>query len=806
MIRNYILVAFRNLTRNKLFSIINIFGLAIAMSICMAIIMLVADQLTYDRHNTKRERIYRITSTMVGDNGLEHGNEYATTTLPVRNELLENYTGVEKAVRIVRGFGNGWIEFDNQDVNVPLAGFYADAETLDFFEYELEHGDSRTALVEPYSVVITKKAAKKLFKQDNPVGETIKVGDLGIYKVTGVLKETEHKSHIVFEALASISTLQSKKVENVIGDLDNWDNFTSGWVYIMLQEKMTVADLQSYYDKIYKKHYANLTDPEKTKVKMHSQALMDISPGAFLNNAIGPFLPWIFVYFFAGLAGVVMLTSCFNFTNLSIAKSLSRAREIGVRKVTGASRFQIFKQFLSESIILALISLGVAFLLLMIFKPMMLQLSVAKTLKWDLEANYVVYAVFVVFALLVGILAGLFPAVVLSGFQPVKVLKGMSNIKLFSKIGLRKTLLVVQFTFSLIFILSVIIVFNQLNFFLNADHGFSTENKINVRLNSASPTALKTALEKYASIESVSAVSHIPAAGITYGGGFKKNADDKEWTNLDYFSVDEDYLKNLELTLIAGKHFSKEAGEGNKNFIVINETAVKAFNFKSAADALGEEVIFQNDSSRKHIIGVVKDYTHQLLIEKMAPMALMYDPTQFKLLQVKYTGTYESAAKTVETAWANVNPALKVDYKDFGYEIRWFYDMIFGDLVDILSVVAFLAIMISCFGLLGMAIYTTETRMKEISIRKILGSTDKALIVLLSKGFLILLVISIFIGVPIAYFINNLWLQSIAYHIEISAGIIISGILILIGFGAITIGSQTVRAAFTNPVDNLKNE
>jgi putative ABC transport system permease protein len=810
MLRNYFKTAFRSLIRHRFFSAINVFGLAVAMSICMGIIMLVADQMMYDRHNVNRDRIYRITSTMVGSDGKERGgNEYATTVLPIRDELLSSYTGVEKAARIVRGFGNGWMEFDQQDVNVPLAGFFADPEVLDLFQYELEHGDPKTALIEPYSVVLTKKAAKKLFKQDNPVGEMIKVGEQGVYKVTGVIKDTDLKSHIVFEAFASMSSIKSIKPDakhDRNKDVENWNNFTAGWVYVMLEERKEPKDIAPHFDKIFKKQYAGITNPDQFKVRFHLQSLMDISPGKFMNNPIGPFLPWIFIYFFAGLAGVVMLTSCFNFTNLSIARSLTRAREIGVRKVTGAARWQIFVQFLSESIIIALFSLAVAFIFLMAVKPFMLQLSFARMLKWDLEANLYVYGVFFVFAIIVGILAGFFPAVVLSGFQPVKVLKSLNNMKLFSKMALRKSLLVAQFTMSLIFILSVIVVFNQFNLFLRADHGFRTENKIMLRLHNTSATALKTELEKYPNIENVSAASHIPAAGTMYGEGFKKSLSEKDWTNINYFAVDEDYLTNMGVTLKAGRYFSKDAGESNKNFIVINEKALKALHYDSPIDALGEEIIFQPDSTKKEIIGVVQDYNHSLLIQELEPMALMYAPSQISLLQINYSGNFADASKTVEASWAAINPSLKIDYKDFKEEIRFFYDMVFGDLVNILGVVAFLAIIISCLGLLGMATYTTETRIKEISIRKILGSSHGSIVYLLSKGFFVILGIAIVIAVPAAYFINNLWLQLIAYHVTIDIGMVLLGVFLLIVFGVITIGSQTWRAAFINPVDNLKSE
>ncbi len=806
MLNNYIKTAIRSLLRHRFFSAINIFGLTVAMALSMIIIMLVADQMMYDRYNTKRDRIYRVNSIPFGQQGEQH-TETATSALPLKQELLENHAGIEKVVRIVRGFGNMWLEIE-QNVNIPVAGYYVDPEMLDLFEYELEYGDARTALIEPYSVVLTKKAAKKLFRQDNPVGETFKVGKEGPYKVTGVIKETNHKSHIVFDALASIATVKSLEAEGTRKkNLDNWYNYTQGWIYVLLEKGKGPSSMKLALERIEKKYFAVLPKPDtQQKVKYKLQQLMSITPGAFINNPIGPFLPWVFIYFFAGLAGVIMLTSCFNFTNLSIARSLTRAREIGVRKVTGATRAQIFMQFLSESVMVSSIALLGALLILILLKPLMLKLSFARLMNWNLETNYFVFVVFIAFALVVGILAGFFPAVVLSGFQPVKVLKSLGTMKLFSNIGLRKTLLATQFAFSLIFILSVIVVFNQLQLFLRADHGFSMEKKIVVGLSNTSASTLKAELLKYANIENVSAVSHVPAAGSSYGDGYKKSLSEKDWTDLYYYSTDEDYLKNMGLTLVAGKYFSSANGESNKNFIVLSEQALEAFHFKSPSDALGQELIFQKDSTRKQIIGVVKNYNHQMLMEKMQPLALIANPDEYRLLQVKYTGSFDEAGESIKKAWTAVNPSLKVDYKDFDAEVHKLYDVLFGDLVSILSVIAFLAITISCLGLLGMATYATETRIKEISIRKVLGSSDGALVYLLSKGFVAILLIAIAIAVPAAYFINNLWLEELAYHVSVDILTISMGIIALLVFSGLTIGSQTWRAVFVSPVENLKGE
>src|SRR5690349_21970591 len=275
-------------------------------------------------------------------------------------------------------------------------------------------------------------------------------------------------------------------------------------------------------------------------------------------------MPRIFVYFFGGLALIVMLTSCFNYTNLSVARSLTRAREIGVRKVNGANRYQIFSQFISESVIISLFSLALAMLLLVAVKPFLLNLKFAQVLKWDLEGNIYVYGVFLLFSIGVGLLAGFFPAVILSKFQPVKVLKNAGGMKLLSRMGLRKSLHVAQFSLSLIFIISVLLLYNQLKLFVKADHGFTMANVINVRINSTPYKLLQSELNAFSNIDNVAAASHVPAAGVTYGDGFKRDLSETEGVSVDYFYVDGNYLENLKIPLVAGRNFEDRAGESNK--------------------------------------------------------------------------------------------------------------------------------------------------------------------------------------------------------------------------------------------------
>jgi putative ABC transport system permease protein len=434
MLRNYIVIAVRSVLRHKFFSAINVFGLAMGMTIAMAVIMLVADQMSYDRFNTRRNRIYRVSSGMIDikDGSPTDKIVTATSPAPLRKELLEKYTGVEEVVRFARNFGNPWLERVDQNVNIPFSGYFADPEALTFFEYELEFGDAATALVKPYSVVLTRETADKLFQEENPMGLTIKVGNIGTYTVTGVLKKTNHKTHIAFEALASMATVESLHAQGLYGnDQTRWTDFWNTWTYIRLEEGKDPAQVQASLHRIYRDHILHPDNPNDWRMCLLLQPLMDITPGILIGNAIGPALPWMFINIFAGLAGVILLTSCFNFTNLSIARSLTRAREIGVRKVNGAARWQIFVQFLTEAILVALASLVVAMVLMVVVKPLLLQLNFARAFRWDLHGSTVVYLFIAAFAVTVGILAGFFPAVVLSGFEPVKVLKSLRNVKLF---------------------------------------------------------------------------------------------------------------------------------------------------------------------------------------------------------------------------------------------------------------------------------------------------------------------------------------------------------------------------------------
>lgn len=786
--------------RNKTFSAINIAGLALSMSVSLVLIMLVSDQISYDKYNTNHERIYRIVHDNLNNNGVF--SKMATSPPQMGRTLQEEYPGIEKVARLRRGFGNDWIDFE-KDVNIPIGGFFADPEVLDVLQYDLQYGDKETALLNPRSVVITPEARDKLFTIADPTGEIIKVGDLGEYKVTGVLKEAPKKSHIKFEALASASTLPVLVKDSIISsDFTSWSDRWAGWTYLLLEEGVDPKQVEASLAEINEQQYG---DDEEVNVEFQLQALDAINPGPLMGNQIGPGMPMFIVYFLGGLCLLIMVSAGFNYANISIARSLKRAREVGVRKVSGAYRSQIFNQFISESIIISLISLVVAFVFLQLLEPAFHNLNFSRMLHWDLSYSATALMVSVVFAIGVGLIAGLFPALLLSALKPVDVLKKLSGVRLFSRMGWRKALLVIQFGLSLFLIVSVRVANDQLNMMVNANHGFDPVNIINVKIGETSYDQLVTALRQYSELSSVSGASFTPSTGRSHGSSFFVEDDTVE-RNMNHFAVDRDYLTNMSIPLVTGKDFPETVSKENEQYVIINEAAVSFLGFEDPHEALGQSIREEDSDDLLQVIGVVADYNHQPMTNEIGPLALRYLPERFGQIQVKFSGDREKAVELITASWSEINPDKKLDFQYMDEEISQFYDFMFGDVVSITSTITVLAITIACLGLLGMAIYTTESREKEVSIRKVMGASGESLVLLLSGGFIKLLLIAAVISLPLTYLFNEKWLDLMAYKVGVTPGSLLFGVGILLGLGALTIVSQTFRAAYHNPADKLRGE
>ena len=485
---------------------------------------------------------------------------------------------------------------------------------------------------------------------------------------------------------------------------------------------------------------------------------------------------------------------------------MTRMKEVGVRKVFGAHRKQVFIQFLLEAVVISVLSFGFSMLLIQLLKPAFLQLNISQLLLLDLNGSWKVYLISLCFSIAIGAIAGIFPSLFHSAVKPINGLKEHSNNKVLSKVGLRKMLIVAQFSISLFFIITVLTISGQKNLMLNYDLGIDSKSIVNVRLNGSDAKLLKTEMEKYPAIESSAAASFAPATGVNSGFGMKR-ASGEESVGVSHFSVDENYTQNLGINLLAGRFFSKEDSDTKKESeIVINQTAVKALGFKNIDDALGEPLLI-DETKQVQIIGVLEDYNFEPLYSNINPLALRYSPEDYGIMQVKLNANNrESGIAAITQAWETVNPDLEIDYKYLKDEIDFFTDFMFGDLIKIISFVSLLALITACLGLLGMAVFSTESKMKEISIRKVLGASEQSILLLLSRGFLKLLAISILVITPVAYFANNLWLDFIAYRVDLGFGVIAGSILLVMLIGVLTIGSQTFFAAKSNPIKALRND
>ncbi len=488
MIKNYLLTAFRNVLRYKGFSLINILGLSLSMSVCMVIIVVIQDQYSYDEIHTKKDRIYRVQQV---DSLASISLNMASNPYALGTELRDNYALAENVVILNGQFSGDGIY---NETRLPLSGLYANSEFFQVFDFKLKAGSLAGILDEPYTMVLSSEAAHKFFGDEDPIGKFIEIDTLGAYEVKGVVAETREKSHIQFEVLFSLPTLElldQRREEPRF--VNNWETGYGSWIYLLLDDKTDLGNIQKILDQISIEKYKG---NEETKYSFYLQPMDKIVPGPLLGNEIGSFLPKVFIIFLAGLALVIIVSAAFNYTSLSVARSMLRAKEVGVRKTFGAFRSQVIYQFLVEAIVIAILSMVLAIALFQFLLPAFSGMQMMSMLEIRPEQNTQMYLWFLLFAIVTGILSGVLPAVVISAFKPISVLKGITNIKFFSRITLRKILLVSQFAFSMVFIISILLIFKQMNFMVNADLGFDSEvvydidlqgkNIARLKLNSAS--------------------------------------------------------------------------------------------------------------------------------------------------------------------------------------------------------------------------------------------------------------------------------------------------------------------------------
>jgi len=801
MIKNILLTAFRNILRHRSYSIINLIGLSVSMSIGLLVILIIQEQYAYDNFHPNADRIYRV-NTMVTDKKGE-AKPYASAPMPM-GKALENYAFIENAVRIKKFWGT---EATFESVTVPVSGFFTDPSFLEIFNFPLAKGDAATALNQPNGLILTQATAKKIFGEKDPMGEVISLERFGEFTVTGLLEKLPGHTHFDFEMLASTTALPLlEKQKKIFPSLEDWGKYYSGYAYFVLREGTTEEEVNAALADIAKQHGGELKYGEEG-YEFYLHALSDITPGPVLTNNMGHGMQISVLIFFAILAGIVMLMACFNYTNMTIALSLARAKEIGIRKINGASRWQVFLQFVGESVVFALIALIFSYLLLQVVRPVFLLLNFSSLDSIHLFEAPAVFGWFFLFALFVGINAGILPSFYLSAFNPLRVLMGVGTMKIYSRLTLRKVLMVTQFALSIVFILVVLLINSQIKFVLNADYGFNQNNIINIKTyNIRNTYAFAHEVSTLTGVSQVGSVSHSLGTFASQSDEYRRNPEDEPFSMHDTF-VDAHYLDVVELPFVAGTNFRPVKAYPEK-FVILNETAVSRFGFEDAPSAIGQTVII-GDTLDVQVVGVVKDFHYRPLFEAIGPMAFRYYPNGSRTMSIKANTTdIEGLAASIETIWKKHSREERpMEWQTLEEEIDNVYEKSgFKSSLGIFGAMAFIAIILACLGMLGMAMYTTRTRVKEIGIRKVLGAEVLDIVLLLSRSFILLIGVAVVIGIPLSYWVGDFLLKSYAYRVSFTPGMLLMGVGSLVLLAVFILCTQTVAAAMKNPVKSLKVE
>ncbi|HEY9117599.1 MAG TPA: ABC transporter permease, partial [Roseivirga sp.] len=798
MFKNYFKTSLRSIARNKLFSAINVFGLAVSMSVCLLMISMYTEIKGYDRFHKDVDNLYRVNNYQ--QYMQSEKNRFASTSLYLGKRMKEEVPGIEAITLLRRNAGGDATVGEN---TFPIDGLYADEEFFDVLTFNLIRGDKSTALLEPKSIVLTDETAQKLFKESDPLDQVLKLGKEE-FKVTGVVKKPPFNSHMKFEALVSLSTYEEKMSANNT-ESTNWDTFGSMWmnyIYFRPSKGINLDDIQGRLDLICSEESEKM---EHTTITTSLEPVAGIMTGpSNISNQIGNHMGREVLWVLGGLSFIVILSAGFNYTNLSIARSLRRSKEVGVRKVVGAKRSQVFSQFIVEACMISMVSLIISYFLFFLIKPLFLSLNpeISSILKLETNFNHIIY--FVVFALLVGLFAGLLPALFLSKLKAISVLKTDPNTKLFSRLTLKKTLLVVQFTLSLIFIIAATIANKQFKYAMNYDLGFKTENILNVQLKGNEPGEIEAIFQRIPEISQMARISHVLSVGSTWGT--QMFSEDKlDSGSVYYAAVDHNYIPLMQHKLLAGSNYPAKEAVEKEETIILNETAIKRFNLGTPDEAIGKIVKF--DDKDLMIIGIVEDFNNQTIQSKISPFAFRHDPKAANVLSLKLSsGNIISTKEKINAAWDEFDKIHEFEGKFYQENIQRAYEE-FAILTTVIGFLAFLTICIASLGLLGMGIYTAETRLKEISIRKVLGASEQSLVKLLSKSFMLLLLLSAAIALPIVYFVfDSLILAGQAYRAPIGVLELAIGVIIIFAIGFVTIGSQTWKAARANPANTLRAE
>lgn len=806
MLKNYIKIAWRNILNSKIYSFINIFGLTIGISSCILIFIYIQDELSYDKHWKSADRIIRIDQIFI-DKGII--DPYAVTAFPLANSLKENFPEIENVVRIATN-NHQTISYENKYFNEDKQ-YKVDGDFLEVFDFELLKGDPKTCLKEPNSAVISEAMAIKFFGDADPIGKILKYPKQRLIKVTGVLKNTNKRSHLNPNALYTVESWRKKPdLKNA-----NWFNLDV-FTYVKLRDTRAVAG----FDKKLEMLATKILDPAAKeskfsfKTELKSQALSDIYFNKFyLFNGQFESGEKKYLVIFGWVAAFILIIACFNYMNLSTARALKRSKEVGLRKVVGAEKKQLILQFLGESLIITLIALVFSILLLMVVIPYF-NLLTDKTIHFAyIFRDLKFWLALIIIILFISLVGGSYPSFYLSRFNPTDILKGklveLKNSSTFNKIRLRQLLVISQFTISTIILIATIMVYKQLKLMKTKDLGFNKDQVLVLKLPSyLDSLAFKKIVSLKNDLVGNSSIANVATADYFVGSGrldfFVKDNGRDYTSTLNVNFADYNYLDLLNIKLLEGRNFSKDFSEDKFNFI-LNESALKFLNWK---DPIGKEMSLDGQNFGK-VIGIIKDFNYKSAHTAIEPLALKLPPGKYTigptiLIKINPSNISKTIA-FVEQKWKDHFPQNPISSffldEEFNKQYKKDVSMLF-----LFNCFSGLTILISCLGLFGLASFTTEQRVKEIGIRKVLGASISNITYLISKDFMILIVVAIIIASPIAYYFIDLWLQDFAYRTQISLWVfILSGCVALI-IAFLSMSFQTIKAAASNPIKSLRTE
>ncbi len=791
MFKNYLKTAFRNLWRNKLYSLINIFGLAIGMALSIMMFLYVYNELTYDNFHKFKDRIYLVE---LKDDDVNEGTSIsAIATAGIGPSLIEEMPEVENMVR----FSNpesGFFTIDKTNYAVKNI-MYSDSSVFDVFSFRLIKGNPNSALIEPFTVVLTEKTARKIFGDTDAIGKILKYNNKNNLLVTGIIENPPENSQLKFNALISFSTLYKMP-----GHFLGWDGGHRYYTYIKLYPNTSLQQLYDRLPPFMEKHInykyrqfgsvLSLIFEPLQKIHLYSQVSGDLPTNGSLEQ----------IYILSGIALFILLIACINFINLSTARSIKRAKEVGMRKVVGATKGKIITQFLGESFLLSFISLIIALIIMEIIQPIFNLLVFTDLNLYD-QSNINILFVLVFITLITGLIAGSFPAFYISGFRPVIILKGSFNtIK--GKPVLRKILIFVQFFITSVLIVSTITFFQQLNFLKNKELGFDKDNVIILELTSEiamkKADVLKNEFSKIPYVSNAASSSNYIGSGLTRNGYLPEGLENPIMIHV--IDVDYDYLSLMDIKIVNGRNFSKEFGTDQSAFL-INETLAKKLNWENP---VGKYI---SRNGKHKVIGVVKDFHFSPLHFDISPLIITVHPWDYYyLLSLKVKpGDIEQTLKTIEVAWNKIIPNEPFNYRFLDKAIESNYTDI-AKTGDTFIYFSLIAIILAGLGLFGQTVFNTEQRTKEIGIRKVFGANVKDILIVLTSDITKTIVVANIFAFPLAWYFNYKWLQHFAYHIEISYWAYVITLVISLLITGITILFQTIKAAHTNPVKALKYE